>query len=140
MVSKKSKKSSRHCTQAGGLAHEFIARAVHRPEMDWMGWIFLQLLPQLQNMIVDGASGRIALVSPNLVEELLAGDYPILVLNEESQNLELLGGQWNRFSCLSQFHLGKIYRDVVESKNLGRRGQPRGAPDGSLNSRQQLSG
>src|SRR5579859_4831645 len=49
------------------LAHKFVARAMHSPEVERLCRVFFQLLPELQNMIVNGPGRRIALISPDLV-------------------------------------------------------------------------
>ena len=64
----------------GNSAHEFVAHPVHGAEVYRTGWIAFQFLPKLQNMIVNRASGGIILVSPDLVEQLVAADHPVSIL------------------------------------------------------------
>src|SRR5215472_644777 len=51
------------------LTHELISHSVHRTEVDRARGVFLQFLAEFQDMVIHGASGRIVLVSPNLVQQ-----------------------------------------------------------------------
>src|SRR5438477_1033449 len=52
--------------------HELVAHAVNCPKMHRIRRIPFQLLTQFQNVVIHGASRRVILIAPNLVQQLIA--------------------------------------------------------------------
>src|SRR5271166_7166379 len=50
------------------LRHKLVTRTVYRAEVQRIRGIFLQFLPQSQNVIIHRPRARIILVSPNVVQ------------------------------------------------------------------------
>src|SRR5205807_8948958 len=73
--------------------HELVTHPVNRSEMYWIRRIPFQLLAQFQNMIIHGASRRVILIDPNLVQQLIASYYAVCILDHELESLEFLRGQ-----------------------------------------------
>src|SRR5215469_15860882 len=69
---------------------KFVSCAVDGEEMLRIGWIALQLLSQLENLIVDRARRRITVVSPDLVQKFIAAQDSLRILSEKLQELELV--------------------------------------------------
>src|ERR1700733_6105848 len=67
------------------LWDKFVACAVNRQQMFGVGGIRFQLLAELQDLVVHGASGRIRAISPHFVEEPLSCKYPLKIIGEELQ-------------------------------------------------------
>src|SRR5260370_35672054 len=63
-------------------------------------------------MVVDGASTRIALVSPHLVEKFIPRDHSSCILEEIGQGLELLACESDKLPTSMDFHGIKTYRHV----------------------------
>jgi len=60
--------------------NKLVAHAVNRPEVYRIGWVLLQLLPQFQNVVVDGARGRIILVAPDFIQQFVARNHALRIL------------------------------------------------------------
>src|SRR5690242_13880941 len=100
--------------------------------MYWVGGVFLQLLTQFQDVVVDGSGRGVIVVSPNLVQQFIARDNPLRVLQQEFQRLELLSCKGNSLSLADHFHFADIDVNIVEGKLLAQLGLDR-APQGSAN-------
>jgi len=48
--------------------HKFISHSVNGAEMHGIHGVLLELLPEPENMVVHGARGGVALVTPDLIE------------------------------------------------------------------------
>src|SRR5688572_14659854 len=73
----------------------------------------LDLLPQLGDEVVDGARGRELLVSPHLVENLLARDDLADVCHEVAQQLELAGGELHALLAAAGLVQAKVDLEVA---------------------------
>lgn len=67
------------CRHSG---QELVPCATYRSKVFGIGGFFFEFSSQLQYVVVDRASTRIALVSPHFVEEFVPGDYSSGILNE----------------------------------------------------------
>src|SRR5215472_2117804 len=99
---------------------ELIAYTVHRPEVHWIGRFFLQFLPKLQDMVVNGPGGRIIVISPDLVEQFVASNDALGILHHELQGLEFLRSEGDGLTFAEHFHLAEVNEDLVECEFLGR--------------------
>src|SRR5580704_10744677 len=70
--------------------------------------IRLQLLAQLQNLVIDGSSCRIEVVSPNLVQQDVTREHALGIIGKELQELELMRGEHNRPAAAQNGHLLKV--------------------------------
>src|SRR5262245_53562830 len=73
--------------------HELVAFAIHREDVPRIRRIGLELLPQPQNVVVDGPGRWIVLVAPHLVQQAIARDDPAAIGSEQPQHIELLAGE-----------------------------------------------
>src|ERR1039458_2957791 len=101
------------------LPDKLVARSVDSTEMYWIGGVFFQFLPQAQNVGIDRARGRIIGVAPHFIQQFGARDYPLLVVEKETQHLELLRSERNRLAITAQLHLGEVHFHIIEAKNIG---------------------
>ena len=64
--------------------------------------VVLELAAQLDDEVVDGAVGRVALQAPDLLEDLVARDRLVAPLVEQLEQLDLVEGQGVllAFACL----------------------------------------
>jgi hypothetical protein len=81
-----------------------------------MGRFCFQFSTQLQNVVVDRTSARIALVSPHFVEKFIPGDHPSGILDQVRQSFELLTCESNWLSLAMGFHGGEVYRHFPKNK------------------------
>src|ERR1700722_12580085 len=54
---------------------EFVSSSMHCQEIAWISSLWLELLAQSQNVVVDRSRGRITFVTPHLVEKFFASDH-----------------------------------------------------------------
>src|SRR4051812_21596518 len=71
----------------------------------------LRLLPQLENMGVDGAGGRILIVAPDFLQELLARKHLVRVFKKEPQQVEFRLREIDRPAEITGLARGQIERD-----------------------------
>src|SRR3954454_348043 len=95
-------------------------------------WVFLQLLAEFQDVIVDGAGGWIILISPHLVQQFIAADDSLGILHQELKGLEFLSSQHHWLAVPLDFHLLEVRGDVVEAHDLSF-GNARCVSQGSAN-------
>src|SRR5262249_50621677 len=111
------------------LGYELITCTVNGPEVYRVSRILFQLLAQLEDMVIDRPGRGVMLISPDRIEQLLAGDHALRILQQILQDLELLGGQLDRFASAGQLHLGEIDSHIVEARDF-RRSSPDRASHG----------
>jgi len=70
------------------LGQELVADTVHGSKMERPTSIFFKLLTESQDVVVDGASAGIVLVTPHLVEQFASRNGTPRVLRQVSQSLE----------------------------------------------------
>ena len=63
------------------LANELIAHSVYRAEVYGTGWVFFQFLAKLQDVIVNRTGGRVVLITPHFIQQLVAADYAVGILH-----------------------------------------------------------
>ena len=66
--------------------------------MNWVGGLLLALLPQVQDLVVDCASGWVTVVAPDCIQKLAARNDPVWIRNEELQQLELKSREIHRLA------------------------------------------
>ena len=85
--------------------------------MNRTSWSRLQLLPQPANVIINGSSGGIVVVSPDLVQELISREHSFRVLSEKPEEPKFLGGEHNGLVGSANLHRQEIEAYVTESRN-----------------------
>src|SRR2546427_7496341 len=75
---------------SGFRSSEFVADASHGDDVRRRGGIIFNLLPQPADVHVDGARAAVVVVSPDMLEEEVAGKHPVGVADPEPQQLEFL--------------------------------------------------
>src|SRR5690349_5334071 len=105
---------------------------MHRPDVRRIGRIVLQLLAELQHVGIHGPRCGKVLISPHLVQKLLARDYPLGVLSQKPQDTELLRGGRKLVSATRELHPREIDNYISKTKysssSSGGRLQRRHAP------------
>ncbi len=81
---------------------------MYRPEVYWFGEIALQFLANSKNIIVNGACGRIILISPHFFQQFVAADHAIRILHQKLQGLEFLRGQHHNLAVAQHFHFLQV--------------------------------
>src|SRR6266705_55301 len=118
-------------------ADELVSHTMYRAEMYRARRIFFKFLAEFQDMVVDGASRRIILVAPNLVQQLVTANHPVGILHKKLEGLELLRRQDHDLPVALDLHLFEVHGDTVEAENLHLRRAHRVA-DSRSDPRQQL--
>jgi hypothetical protein len=86
-------------------------------EMNRLIWSRLELLPQLANVVINRSSGRIVVISPDLVQELSSRQHSFRGLYEKPEKLEFLGGERNGFFGSADLHRQEIDAHLTESRD-----------------------
>jgi hypothetical protein len=83
-------------------------------------WFFFQLSAQPPDVTVDRSRARIALVTPYLVEKLIARDNSSGIVDQISQDHESLARKGNQPPLMVDFHGREIYGHLSELKSAPR--------------------
>src|SRR5947209_13354908 len=75
---------------SGFRSSELVADASHGDDVCRRGGIIFNLLPQPADVHVDSARAAVVVVSPDMLEEEVAGKHPVGVADQEPQQLEFL--------------------------------------------------
>src|SRR3989449_6964996 len=78
---------------SGFRSSELVADAPHGDDVRRRGGIILNLLPQPADVHVDGSRTAVVVVSPDMLEEEVAGKHPVGVADQEPQQLKFLRRQ-----------------------------------------------
>src|SRR5579863_664163 len=92
----------------------------------------LQLLTQLQDLIINGASSRIKIVSPDLIQKDITCENSLGILGEKLQELELVSSKDDRLPVATDCHLLEVNFAISKAIN-GRRSRLALSADGCLN-------
>src|SRR4030095_8352499 len=103
------------------LAYEFIPHPVNRQDELRPPRIGFQFLPQPGHMNVNSASGRHRVVSPDLIQQLVARERRLAVFDEVSKQLKLLGREFDLGAVAFHFGAAEINSDRVELVGTGMR-------------------
>jgi hypothetical protein len=87
-------------------------------EMCRPGWVFLQFLAELENVVVDGARRRIILITPYFGQQFVAADLSIGILHQKLKRFEFLGGQKHGLPIAFDFHFLEVDGNVVKADYL----------------------
>ena len=74
------------------LLDEAIAQTVNGYDVSRFGGVLFDLLTELRNVVIDRARDRGAVVSPNFVEQLIAGHRFTSMPNQVPQDFKLASG------------------------------------------------
>src|SRR5262249_53683681 len=85
---------------ASARIDELVPGAVDGQDVARLAAAVADLGPQLRDVRVDRARGRVALVAPDVLEQLLARDGVTLALDEVAQQLELARREVERLAAL----------------------------------------
>src|SRR3974390_3559294 len=80
--------------------------------------IGFEFLAKAKDMVINGASGRIILITPNLVEQLFARDDSTSGRSEIFQELEFLCRKRDESTGMGGFHTGEINARVAKNENF----------------------
>src|ERR1700680_2573288 len=121
------------------LANELITHSVYRAEVYGTGWVLFQFLAKLQDVIVNRTGGRVVLITPDFVQQLVPADNPVGILHQELERLEFLSGQNHLLAIAQDFHFLKIRGNTVKAYQVDA-WRLDGVAQRSAHSRQQFPG
>src|SRR3989338_846525 len=98
------------------LSDELVPDSLNRDNMFWVRGIVLELFPQTPDVGVDRSRAHI--FSPNPREDLVATDRFSLMLYQEFQDREFVGGQLDPLSIFGNLVSREIDRDLSELDSL----------------------
>src|ERR1700738_2233044 len=125
---------------ASTSADKCVADTVHGAEVDGLRRIYLQLLPQLQNLVVHRSRGGIRGVAPDIVQQLFACNHSLGVIDKVSEQFDLVRSEDNRDSFLEELHRGEVRGDIAECNLIASVGSGLlCAADGGLDPRRQFA-
>src|SRR3989442_3692290 len=78
---------------SGFRSSELVADASHGDDVCRRGGIIFNLLPQPADVHVDGARAAVVVVSPDMLEEEVAGKHPVGVADQEAPQIQILRRQ-----------------------------------------------
>src|SRR3989442_1617746 len=90
MLTPRSRRTRFPFPASGFRAAELVADASHGDNVRRRAGIIFNLLPQPADVHVDGARAAVVVVSPDMLEEEVAGEHPVGVADQEPQQLEFL--------------------------------------------------
>src|SRR5215216_2065338 len=99
---------------------KLIATAVNGKNKTRFFGIRFELLSQMNDVRIDGARGRIILVSPNCIQQSIAAECLYGMRNEVGQQGKLLRREIDDVSFASHFVAANVHFDVAEFVNLRR--------------------
>src|SRR5882724_916930 len=89
---------------------------MHGVNEPWMPGVWLELLPQPCNGVIDRAGDRRIGVRPDLTQELVSGHDVSLSLREVLQHVELAVAEMHRLSAVRRVQRLEINRDGSEDE------------------------
>src|ERR1700761_437834 len=98
----------------------------------------LELLAQLEDLVIHGTRRGIDVIPPHLIEQELAGENVLGVLDEELEELELVGGEDDGFAETPGAHALEVDLAVAEAEGGGGDGLVLAA-DGGLHAGHELT-
>src|SRR5215467_7679244 len=90
--------------------------------MDGVVGFRFQFQAKLPDMIVNGSSRRIILITPNFVQELRARNHPAGILDEEFEKLEFMCRHRYRLAIPRDFHFCEINGYIPECEHVANLG------------------
>jgi len=97
------------------LAHKTISPAIDRKDILRTGGLLLDLFPNFEDMVVDGAGGGEGVVTPDLVEQGIPGNHLLAVLYEIPEDFRFECRQLQFQSFADGLELCKINGDITKS-------------------------
>src|SRR5215510_3456070 len=99
-----------------------ISHGMHRGNLPGVSSYIRQLLAQLHNRLVERPRGPIVFVSPDFIENAVAGQHLIRVSDKNLEESGLASGNGNRLFSSSELQRFQVERAVAESHaaHLGR--------------------
>src|SRR5579875_2774912 len=75
---------------------KFVPRAIDGQQMLRIGWIRLQLLAQLEDLVINGACSRVGVIAPDFIQQHFTREHTVDIQRKELEQLELVRGENNR--------------------------------------------
>src|SRR5215472_14044168 len=97
-----------------GLTDKLVTCAVHGQNEAWLFRLGFDLLPQVNDVRVDGASGWKSVIPPDFLEQTIAAQGFTLVADQIFQQLEFLGRKLQRLARAPDLAIAKIYLNLSE--------------------------
>ena len=91
---------------------------MHGHQEAWGSGIGFEFLAKSQDVVIDGASGRIVLITPNLIEKLFARNDSASGRSKIFQQLEFLCRKRDESSGVGGFHTGEIDAGFAKNQHL----------------------
>lgn len=100
--------------------------------------LFFELLPELEQEVVDGSQGTVVVGPPDGGLDLLAGEYVALGIDQAEQHVELGGGEFDQGAIAEYLAGGAADQHVREAHLVGGGAEARLAAEHGLDAGQQL--
>src|SRR4249919_1282478 len=91
---------------------------MHGHQEAWRSGIGFEFLAKAKDVVINGASGRIVLITPNLVQKLFARNDSTSGGSEIFQQLEFLCRKRDESSGMRGFHAGEINASLAKNQDL----------------------
>src|SRR5882724_6580299 len=98
------------------LGQELVADTVHGSKMERPTSISFKFLTESQNVVVDGASAGIVLVTPHLAEQFVSRNDTSRVLRQVFQSLEFQARELHWLTFAACLHGRKAHFHIAEHK------------------------
>src|SRR5215468_4899596 len=85
------------------------------------GWILFQFGAQRRDVCVDSSRGGITFVTPDSIQQVVAGHDLAGLSSKQPQDTEFFSRHLDRCAMFQRFKAAEIHDDVVESKLVGLR-------------------
>src|SRR5262245_46568773 len=120
-------------------ANELVTDAVHGEEITGILGHGLELLPDTDDMGVDGAGGRVVFIAPDLIEQAVAAQRLAGMAKKIFEKVELFSREFDRFAAAADLVAAQVHFDVAESVAVLFLGKGSRAPQHRLHPGQQLA-
>jgi hypothetical protein len=102
---------------SAGFENELVTNTMHGLEVNGMGRIRLKFLTQAQHLVIDSTGARIAVETPDLVQQFISRDYPLWIRYEELEEFELQSGEEDWNIRAADLHAQEVNADGAEPHN-----------------------
>src|SRR5262249_57804716 len=105
-----------------------------------LGRIFLELRTKHGDVYVNSARVRVALVTPDAVQQIVARNDLAGLRGQEPQNAVFLSSQFHRLAAFDRFAPAKVHDDVIEANLVRKLSRVLVATQQGADARQELPG
>src|SRR5215470_15948936 len=97
------------CDTLPSLWEEPVAHPANGDDVSWIFRFSFELLPELQDVVVDGACFHAVFITQHLAEYLAAINCPLRIFHEEFECFEFTRSESDRLTVEGGFRSCKVY-------------------------------